>query len=77
MKVGEQHPVPHQRYLVVRDRVVFTATPCYGMHEPWWVVKTMEGEAPPVTMDNEDEWALLSDVLEPFKRIVDRKLENK
>ncbi len=38
---------------------LFTATPCYGMHEPWWVVKTMEGEAPPVPMKDEDEWCHL------------------
>jgi hypothetical protein len=49
-------PPPHRRYLVRRDGIVFTATPCYGLHAPWWVVKTMDGEAPPVAMRDGDEW---------------------
>ena len=52
-------PKPHQKYLVQRDGFVFTATPCYGMHAPWWVVMTMDGEAPPVPMKDSDKWRLL------------------
>jgi hypothetical protein len=74
MKVGQKHPAPHARYLVIREGIVFTATPCYGLHQPWWVVKTMDGEADPVSMNDEDEWALLSDILGPFERIVNRTL---
>lgn len=51
-----KHPKPHARYLIRRDGVLFMATPCYGMHNPWWVVKTLEGEAPPVAILDTDEW---------------------
>ena len=44
-EVHRSYPSPHARYLVIRNGTVFTATPCYGLHDPWWVVKTMEGEA--------------------------------
>lgn len=54
--IRDAQPKPHRRYVVRRDGVLFTATPCYGMHAPWWVVKTMEGEADPVDMRDTDEW---------------------
>jgi hypothetical protein len=60
-KIAEAHPEPHRRYVVVRDGRVFTAKPCYGMHEPWWVVQTMEGEAPPVAMRADDCWLELDE----------------
>jgi len=56
MMVKYQHPLPHAKYLVKRDLFFFTATPCYGMHEPWWVVQTMRDEAPPEPMLPEDQW---------------------
>lgn len=52
----ESYPPPHARYLLERDGVTFTATPCYGMHEPWWVVKTLTGEAEPERMQAGDKW---------------------
>lgn len=61
-KIAEAHPHPHQRYVVVRGAFVFTATPCYGMHQPWWVVKTLVGEADPVSMLDSDQWLPLLDV---------------
>jgi len=56
MNASNGHPPPHAKYIVLRKGFIFTATPCYGMHEPWWVVKTMEGEADPVGMLPDDEW---------------------
>lgn len=60
-KCSDKHPPPHAKYTVHRDGLVFTATPCYGMHSPWWVVRTMEGEAPPVSIMPSDEWELISE----------------
>ena len=61
--VSEKHPPPHQQYLVARDGMFFTATPCYGMHNPWWVVRTMAeswpNEADPVPMKPTDLWRVL------------------
>ena len=56
MLFSEQPPLAHSKYIVKRDGYLFTATPCYGCHEPWWVVKTMDGEAPPVPMKDDDDW---------------------
>jgi len=37
--VRAAHPQPHKVYRVYSTATdqVFDATPCYGMHEPWWV----------------------------------------
>lgn len=51
-----KHPAPHARYIVRREGVIYTATPCYGMHAPWWVIRTMQGEAEPVRIEPTDEW---------------------
>lgn len=56
MKVKDEHPPSHAKYLVKRSGRFFTATPCYGLHVPWWVVCTMESEAEPVPMQDTDEW---------------------
>lgn len=58
MKNSEQYPKPHAKYIVRRDGILFTATPCYGMHEPWWVVRVMgeKYEADPEPMLETDEW---------------------
>lgn len=67
-RVGDRQPAPHQRYVVIRDRVVFTATPCYGMHSPWWVETFSSGQnLEPVAMQDGDLWVELDaaiDVLE-------------
>jgi hypothetical protein len=54
--VPHAYPPKHARYLLERNGVVFTATPCYGMHDPWWVAKTLTGEAEPEPMQNGDRW---------------------
>ena len=58
MKVSEQSPEPHRKYIVRRGGVLYTATPCYGMHKPYWIVRIMgKGyEAPPEPMLPDDEW---------------------
>lgn len=54
--VPAAYPPPHASYLLARNGITFTATPCYGMHEPWWVVKTLTGEAAPEPMQDGDWW---------------------
>lgn len=63
IKASTRHPKPHARYLIRRGECVHTATPCYGMHEPWWVVKTLDGEAPPEPILPDDEWMPLPEPL--------------
>ena len=59
-----EHPKPHAKYAVIRGDCVFTATPCYGMHEPWWVVRLMpNNEADPVCMQPGDAWMELGEFL--------------
>ena len=63
-KISEGYPPKHKPYLVRRQGLHFTATPCYGLHEPWWVVRMMGGlnyEADPVPMHPDDEWITLED----------------
>lgn len=59
-RIETGHPRAHAKYAVLRDGLVFTATPCYGMHEPWWVVRTMAQEWPnetePIDMRKDDRW---------------------
>lgn len=59
--VSEVFPPTHTRYVVRRSGCFFTATPCYGMHSPWWVVLTMTGEAEPVPMKENDVWTPLEE----------------
>jgi len=44
MLVSETYPTPHRRYLVKRGYYHFVATPCYGMHDPWWNPMGPDGE---------------------------------
>lgn len=56
-KVADAKPRPHARYTVRRDGNTHTATPCYGMHAPWWVPVSIDGvEYDPTTMLDTDEW---------------------
>lgn len=59
--VKDRQPPPHARYYVRRNGLIFTATPCYGMHRPWWVVRLMQdnwpNEADPEPMRDTDEWS--------------------
>ena len=56
--IPESYPPRHQKFVVRRDGAYFTATPCYGMHDPWWVVRIMGNrhEAEPEPMRDGDEW---------------------
>ena len=67
MKLSEKYPEPHAKYVVIRDGVVFTATPCYGTHPPWWVVRVMGDtyEAKPEPMIERDEWYPLAELYLP------------
>lgn len=69
MKNSDQHPPPHAKYIVRRNGLLYTATPCYGLHNPWWVVRLMgdffgpdgkyhqdQFEATPIEMRDSDEW---------------------
>ena len=56
-------PPAHEKYVVRRRSGTFVATPCYGMHEPWWVATTIdEGEADPIDIKDTDVWRPLIDV---------------
>lgn len=47
VSVDVAHPAPHARYTVRHpDCGEFQATPCYGMHRPWWVPRTVDVFAP-------------------------------
>ena len=69
--VKDKYPPPHTKYLVNRGGFYFTATPCYGMHNPWWVVRIMNEdysyppayEVPPVSMNEDDYWMPISEVI--------------
>lgn len=63
--VSEKYPPPHEKYIVQRGSFIYTATPCYGMHNPWWVVMTMKGEVDPVIIETTDKWVKLNDVIAP------------
>lgn len=61
LKVENKHPPAHTLCLVRRLGYVFTCTPCYGMHKPWWVPRAMldaglVAESAPVCMKETDEW---------------------
>ena len=56
IKISEKYPPAHDLYVVSRDDHEYLATPCYGMHHPWWVVKVMDGDAEPVPMKDDDYW---------------------
>jgi hypothetical protein len=69
-----KHPPPHAKYLVSREGWMFVATPCYGMHQPWWVSAVCVGSVPdsyttcretdPVAMLDTDKWVPMKEVLE-------------
>lgn len=63
-QVKGQHPAPHARYLVKRGLYFFIATPCYGMHSPWWVPMTHDKELEPIDIEPTDKWIPLKAVIE-------------
>ena len=54
-RVEEEQPEPHARYVVRRGEITFTAAPCYGMHDPWWVPGG-HLETDPIVMADDDLW---------------------
>jgi hypothetical protein len=70
--VKEESPRRHERHLVMRNGFLFTATPCYGMHSPWWVVRTMSdkncGEVDPINMLDTDQHMTLNDAVELYHK---------
>lgn len=62
-QVEGKYPPPHALYLVQRGRYMFVATPCYGMHNPWWVPMTHEKELDPIAIDPNDKWMALDAVI--------------
>jgi hypothetical protein len=70
--VKEKAPEIHERHLVMRNGFIFTATPCYGMHSPLWVVKTMSdkncGEVEPVVMLETDQHMPLNDAISIYHK---------
>ncbi len=61
--VSEQQPPPHCRYMVQRGDCTFVATPCYGLHLPWWVPMGPEGEGDPVALEKGDQWIAISEII--------------
>ena len=58
--VKHNAPPPGNKYYVCRENKTYVvAMPCYGMHEPWWVVQTLNGEDQPVKMLETDLWKLV------------------
>ena len=55
-KVEERNPPSGCLFLVKRRNWYFTATVCYGMHNPWWVPRDHEKELLPMDMKPKDEW---------------------
>ena len=57
-RVGDKKPPPHDRYRVCRDEKLFDATPCYGLHHPWWVPRNgfTLAESEPINMHDDDCW---------------------
>lgn len=53
---SDRKPEPHRRYLVLRSGRWFVATPCYGMHSPWWVPSGPLKDGDPVGMEDGDQW---------------------
>lgn len=61
-QVEDKYPPPHTIYLVKRGNYMFVATPCYGMHNPWWVTMTHDKELEPIKIEPTDKWIDLRNV---------------
>lgn len=62
-QVEGKYPPPHSQYLVQRGRSLFIATPCYGMHSPWWVPDSPTGETEPINILADDKWMPIDQVI--------------
>ena len=70
-KIKDKHPPAHQKYCVIREDKIFTATVCYGMHAPWWIVHTMDEEAEPLNMLDTDLWCELRGAMMSIMQLSD------
>lgn len=61
-KVKDKHPPPHATYLVEKNNYYFVATPCYGMHSPWWIPMTHDKELDPIQILEIDAWISLEEI---------------
>lgn len=64
-KVTDSYPPPHAKYTVKRGDyapIYFVATPCYGMHSPWWVPSTPQGETDPINIESIDSWRPIDEI---------------
>lgn len=60
VRVSDRRPGAHAKFEVRRPGLgTFVATPCYGMHNPWWVPLVADKFAPgsiAFGMEAGDEW---------------------
>lgn len=60
--IPNHYPEKHKAFVVKRLGLYFTATPCYGMHSPWWVIQYPFGEsineATTAMRDGDEFWPL-------------------
>ncbi len=51
-------PAPHARYRVYQEDKMFDATPCYGLHHPWWVPRNgyTRKESEPIPIKEDSFW---------------------
>ena len=64
ISVIDKMPPKHARYRIWREGVgEFVATPCYGMHEPWWVPRNSftKQESEPIGVLATDYWRDLAE----------------
>ncbi len=63
ISVDDEMPAPHARYRAWRKDIGhFDATPCYGLHSPWWVPRNSvtKEESEPISM-KDSYWKPLED----------------
>ena len=67
-RVGDWHPPAHAVCRVQRVDRFFDATPCYGMHAPWWVPRNgwTGDESEPIPMEPDDHYTLVVAKERPF-----------
>lgn len=60
--IPNHYPEKHKAFVVKRLGLYFTATPCYGMHSPWWAIQYPFGEsineATTAMRDGDEFWPL-------------------
>lgn len=73
-KVSDRHPPRGGRYEVRREDVgQFETTVCYGMHDPWWIPRTVDKFAPGalvIPFTASDEWRPVDIASQPERQPV-------